>query len=389
MSLTMCSDVALQTKLALRQIYDEMTAVRSSALSLPKLLSIIEGLKPSQQRLMQSLLMNLPGKIRQDLGCYFYIFKIMGRAQSLQNPSLETSSPHDILDQWHVLEASALFSVYNKRHMPRPNDHHTFECHIVHYLFGIQTPRMACTTNELKKNTNERLQEMLTLLRKDVTWPSGHLCHSLIVQYLEGNYGRRFSPPLLENAMGSRFNLSPSCPQGFILFAQLDSDGTCIHGYETALGSYIISVDSKSTLYQAGTLIAPFSITRVNPFIRRIQATGWLTIPPIRPLKWGVPILDGWASIITAHVTKPRAARWWKIPSLRCLDKGCNRSCPSGLHPRICSEELRLDDFRLAQSSFHTIIKSELTKWESNLESELRQLEVEHGGCSCAFCVPS
>lgn len=157
MSLTMCSDVAVQTKLALRQIYDDMTAVRDCASNLPRLLSIVDGLKPSQKRLLQSLLMHLPRRIRQDLGCYFYIFMIMGRTQSLQNPPLETSSPSDILDQWHVLEASALFSVRNMIQMPELIEEYTFVSNIGHHFPGEHNPLSASTVHQLSVRNKERL----------------------------------------------------------------------------------------------------------------------------------------------------------------------------------------------------------------------------------------
>jgi len=155
MSLTVCSDVALQTKLALRQIYDEMTAVRDSALSLPKLMSIIHGLKPSQKRLMQSLLMHIPRTIRQDLGCYFYIVMIMGRTQSLQNPSFETRSSRDILDQWHILEASALLFIRNITHMPELDESLTFICNISHYISGLHAPSLASITRQMEDGKND------------------------------------------------------------------------------------------------------------------------------------------------------------------------------------------------------------------------------------------
>ncbi|KAH6882698.1 hypothetical protein BKA58DRAFT_373756 [Alternaria rosae] len=373
-------DTALQTKLALRHIHDEMTAIRSSTSSLPKLLSIRDGLKPSQKRLMQSLLMNLQRRIQQDLGCYFYIVMIMGRTQSLQNPAFETSSSHDILGQWHILEASALFFACNKVHMPQYSHQHTLECHIVHHFFGVHTPRLACTAHQLRKKTNERLKEKYTdLLGKHDTWPLRVPQFSLLLELCEHFPDAYFLPPLPGNVMDSRFNLRILCRQRFYSGV----DGACVHVYETAMGSYIISVDSDLTLYRFGTLIAPFRIARSGPFAQMLQATGWLNIPSIRPLEWGVPVIDGWASIIAAHYTKRRAARWWIIPSLRCSDWNFNRSCHSNLHPSIC-----LDDVRLALSTFHMIIKSELRKLELELESELQQLEVEHGGCSCAFCVP-
>ena len=177
MSLNLCQDVALQTKRALRQIYDEMTVVRDSALSLPKLMSIIHGLKPTQKRLMQSLLMHIPWTIRQDLGCYFYILMIMGRTQSFQNPSFETRSSRNILDQWHTLEASALLSVRNITHVPELDEDLTFICNISDYIFVLHAPSTASITRQMEGRKNDHFARDVRRFSKICTFP--HLSDDL------------------------------------------------------------------------------------------------------------------------------------------------------------------------------------------------------------------
>jgi hypothetical protein len=85
--------------------------MRKSTFSLPKLLSVLDDLEPSQKLLMQTLLVNLPASTVRDLGCYFYLVRLVCRTQVFDHRSSEISSSSNIFEQWHRLELSTTLFV--------------------------------------------------------------------------------------------------------------------------------------------------------------------------------------------------------------------------------------------------------------------------------------
>jgi hypothetical protein len=103
-------DAAQRTKRALGHIYERLETFRNQSTDLPKLLSILQSLEPSQKRLIQSLLVNLPSEIARSLGCYFHVLDMTCRSQSFQYRATTLSSSSSVFEQWHKLEASAALS---------------------------------------------------------------------------------------------------------------------------------------------------------------------------------------------------------------------------------------------------------------------------------------
>jgi hypothetical protein len=103
-------DVAQRTRRALDHIYEQLETFRNQSTGLPKLLSILQSLEPSQKRLFQSLLVNLPSEIAWSLGCYFHVLDMTCRSQSFQYRTTTLSSSSSVFEQWHKLEASAVLS---------------------------------------------------------------------------------------------------------------------------------------------------------------------------------------------------------------------------------------------------------------------------------------
>jgi len=357
--------VTERIKHALIHVYNKMNAVRRSASNLPKLLSVLDILTPNERRVLQFVLANLSTKTMKDLGCYFYIIESIGRTHSSRDLSFETNPTRNILDHWHILEASASLSIYNKVYMPRYEDDQTFMSNISYYLFGMDAPSMVCIAYQLKEKNIE-------LLARHVKW------------FLEFNG----YPPPLKYVIGNKFILDPLCPQLWDLVASITSSsyGACFHRYETSMGSYTILFDPASSMFQSGTLVAPFMISRVKPveyFPKKLRATGWLTIPSLRPLSWGIPGFDTWASTVAARCADPRAPYWRKIPSLRRSYWNFNASCCKDFHVTP-----GLGDVQSTYSTFNTIIKSRLAKLEFELELELKELEGEDRRCQCELCMP-
>ena len=354
--------VTERIKHALIHVYNKMNAVRRSASNLPKLLSVLDILTPNERRFLQFVLANLSTKTIKDLGCYFYIIEFIGRTQSLRDLSFETNSPRNILDHWHVLEASASLSTHKDVYMPQYKDDQMFMSNISYYLFGMYAPPMACTAYQVKEKNVERL--------------------ALDVKRFFEVFS---SPPLLNNTTGGRFDLSPVCPHLFDLVALLKGSvsGACSHVYETPMGRYHILVDCYSAVLQRGTLRAPFIISMVDSVeypSRMLRAAGWLTIPS--PSILIVPIVDVFTEIVVDLLAEPGAAGWMRPFSLPSSLWAVVRYVLLHQYGRIC-----LGDSHLAPSLWNTMFKSELTKLELELVMEFNKLESEHSGCSCYLCV--
>ena len=317
--------VAERIKYALVHVYNKMNAVRRSAANLPKLLSVLDILTPNERRFLQFVLANLSTKTIKGLGCYFYIIESIGRTQSLRDLSFETNSPRNILDHWHVLEASASLYTHNDVYMPRYKDDRMFVSNVYYYLFGRDAPPMACIAYQLQEKDIERL-----------AWDVNRFV------------GLFSSPPPLNNSTGSRFDLIPVCPRLFDIVALLKGgvDGARFYAFETSIGRYYILIDFISVVLQRDTLRAPFIISMVDSMEQpsgKLRAAGWLTIPSI-----------------DACWTRPFSPLFLLLRMIR---------------------------YHMAQSKLDAKSKSELKKLELELAMELNELELGHSGCSCYLCV--
>ena len=112
-------------------MYHKINAVRKSDYNLPKLLSVLDVLTPTERGFLQFVLSNLPPRTMKDLGCYSYVFKIVLDTVTPSYRSLGTTLPDWSSQDFFQLQACSVhFGFYFDKHA-------TYRSKIIGHVSGM------------------------------------------------------------------------------------------------------------------------------------------------------------------------------------------------------------------------------------------------------------
>ena len=229
--------VAKQTKRALMHMYNKINAVRNSDYNLPKFLSVLDVLTPTERGFLHFVLSNLPPRTMKDLGCYSYVFKIVLDTVTPSYRSLGTEftdwSSQDLLDCLPC-------SVNSGYHFDK---HATYRSKIIGHVSGMDDD-----------------VESIYYAPRNLKWRDGTRSMLPVEQSFQLPSSLQL-PILRPSSTWYHFGLCPMGPYPVELVEMIKHAARCMHTFDSSVGEPLVVSRSE----------------HARDELRKLEAPGWLT----------------------------------------------------------------------------------------------------------------